>query len=381
MRFYIAITVLLMSTNNIGAQSFFRLKIVDSISKESISGATIFVEELPLGDKVSDPNGFVVYQNIPVDRKCRAVIHHPEYVVKVVEFVSNPILGPDNNLVINLEKDKSNDLGTIWGKIVDNSNNAIVGAKILLIIDGNVWKVNSDNFGYYFITYPYVVNKEQLDYRLEVIDNNCSKSFDFIGDNKHKIKKDLTMSCSSPTNWLHDAENQKDQTNSNNINNNIMGVQVSGQGNSVGGISVGNNEVSERDITHENSSNMNESVEATMQISIDTLMRWNKFVKANIIITSSNDSKIRVYTKSESVPYIMFDNGKLINLAFLEFDNISYSNYLDLNLIGGEPRRFSLIFNNKQKKRKNIDSLLFFAYYDFLEKRFIGKQFNGIILN
>lgn len=111
----------------LNAQSPFRVKVIDAQTSDNIAKAIVFIEEIPLPDQETDINGFVVFQNVPEDRKVRVNVHKKGYLPNQTEVVANRIIKVDNNIVIKLEKEPILPQVIIYGEVSNKGGDEVEG--------------------------------------------------------------------------------------------------------------------------------------------------------------------------------------------------------------------------------------------------------------
>ena len=179
-------------------QTSFRIKVVDSKSKVSIPDAVVFIEEIPIGDKYTDQNGFVSYKNIPEDRKVRIHVRKPGYLPTQLEVVGNRDIGPDNNVVIPLEEESAESQKIIWGEVTFPDGRDIEGAVVELNLAGRTYSTMTDNGGNYRMK---ISSKDFLGlqtFRIEVKKIGCKTYRKDVAITVNEIiNNDVQIDCTS----------------------------------------------------------------------------------------------------------------------------------------------------------------------------------------
>jgi hypothetical protein len=182
------------------SQSPFRVKIIDAKTKLSIEGAIVFIEEIPIGDKTSDINGFVAYQNIPSDRKVNLNVRKIGYAPVKKSIVANADLGPDNNILVELQKESLSPQKIIWGELSDAEGNDVIEALIELNLAGTIFSTKSDESGNYRFKIEESVFAGLKTFRVEVKHEKCDKVKKEINNISERIINcDLALSCTDET--------------------------------------------------------------------------------------------------------------------------------------------------------------------------------------
>lgn len=178
------------------SQTSFRIKTIDSQSGESIPDAVVFIEEIPIGDRYTDQNGFVSYQNIPEDRKVRVHVRKPGYLPTQLEVVGNRDIGPDNNVVIYLEKESAELQRIIWGEVTFPDGRDIEGAIVEFNLAGQTYSTVTDNGGNYRMK---INSKDFLglqQFRIEIKKDGCDIYRDDVAITVNEIiNKDVKLNC------------------------------------------------------------------------------------------------------------------------------------------------------------------------------------------
>lgn len=198
MKFLLILLNVTLLSVTLSSQSFFRVKVIDEVSKESIEGAIVFIEEIPIGDKVTNRDGFVVYQNVPSDRKVRINIRKPGYVPEQEEVVANRDIGPDNNVVIELERESSEPQKIIWGEVIDSEGRDIGNARVEINLAGKVYSSSSDDSGNYRFRIKASDFMGLSSLRIEVETSNCEKYREDVNIPAQNIfNYDVQLKCST----------------------------------------------------------------------------------------------------------------------------------------------------------------------------------------
>jgi hypothetical protein len=204
--------VLLFLPLIVSAQSSFRVKVVEKGNMNPISKAIVFIEEIPIPDKETDSNGFVFYENIPSDRKVRIHARKFGYLPQKVEVVANLDIGPDNNVLIFLEKESSKLQKIIWGEVVLTNDTDVSGAKVEVNLAGKIFSTKTDESGNYRIK----INSEEFDrlgnFRIEVNYEGCKKHRENVPITVAEIvNKDIVLTCSVNNTSSSHSKNTKER--------------------------------------------------------------------------------------------------------------------------------------------------------------------------
>jgi hypothetical protein len=190
--------IIVSSSFTLHSQSWFRVKVVDSESKASIQEAIVYIEEIPLGDKYTDRNGLVIYQNVPEDRKVKLNIRKPGYQFRSIDIVANRDIGPDNNIVVELSKEDIVPQKIIWGEIVNASGDEIIEATVELNIAGEVFRTESDESGNYRFKISSEIFSISQRFKIEIKANGCSDYRETIQNPSTLVfNKDFEIKCSN----------------------------------------------------------------------------------------------------------------------------------------------------------------------------------------
>ena len=150
-KFYFAILILYSLTSNVLAQNYFRIRVEDQETNNPIQGALVYIEEIPIGDKETDPNGFVVFQNIPLDRKVKFHVRKSGYDPFSDEFVANPEIKSDNNRTVKLKKVSTTPQVFFYGEVSDSDGKELEGATVEVTVLGKPFTTLTDKSGNYQI--------------------------------------------------------------------------------------------------------------------------------------------------------------------------------------------------------------------------------------
>lgn len=149
---FIQVCVFILAAINCFSQTQFRIRVLDSETREPVEKAMIFIEELPTGEIGTDENGQAVFQNVPIDRKVRIHIRKVGYASMQTEIVASEDIKSDNNVVITLKKSLDDSEIIIWGYVYDKQNSVLSNAIIDFNFAGHIYRVTSEPNGNYRVS-------------------------------------------------------------------------------------------------------------------------------------------------------------------------------------------------------------------------------------
>ena len=174
-KLYFVILILFSFISNSLSQNHFRIRVEDQETNNPIQGALVYIEEIPLGDKETDLNGFVVYQNIPLDRKVRFHVRKSGYDPFSDEFVANPKIKSDNNRTVKLKKVSETPQVIIYGEVSDSDGKELEGATVEVTVLGKPFIASTDKSGNYQIKIDGNTLKSIPTFQIEAKHKGCER--------------------------------------------------------------------------------------------------------------------------------------------------------------------------------------------------------------
>lgn len=186
-------------------QPLFSIRIIDADTKEPIKGAKVYLRQLASSDKYSGGNGELTYSNLPKDRKLDFYISHKDYKSKTYEKIEG-----DNNPIVELEKNYAGNQVIVYGKIQDLNTNGLPNCKVTVILQGEPFSSNTNEFGYYKIGIEKGLFRESKSYIIQAKIDNCT-TYETNEDNNNadKINKNITLNCKTPSKTQQSGALQK----------------------------------------------------------------------------------------------------------------------------------------------------------------------------
>lgn len=196
-----ALSILLIMTFSINAQSAFRIKVVDFKTLNPVEEALVYISEIPLPDQETDSNGFVSFKSVPEDRKVKLNIRKKGYLPYQEEVVANRQLTIDNFVIVKLRSEPTASQVIFYGEVLDKEGKELEEAIVEVSILGKPFSTKTDKSGNYQIRIDGNILKSIPTFQIEAKKDGCKRQKISVDIPKSEIiNKDIVLQCSSKDN-------------------------------------------------------------------------------------------------------------------------------------------------------------------------------------